>query len=57
MTTEQELRQKLRIASPEPMIDYSFKLTKVDKVVEVFSTVDQAAKGFSGLEPGVSQPA
>ena len=36
----------LRIAAVEPMIDYSLKLTKVDKVVGIFSTVDQAAKNF-----------
>ena len=36
----------LRIAAVEPMIDYSLKLTKVDKVIGVFSTVDQAANDF-----------
>jgi len=41
-----------RIAAVEPMIDHSLKLTKVDKVIEIFPTVDQAAKGFSGREPG-----
>ena len=45
----------LRIAAAEPMINYSLKLTKVDKVVEIFPTVDQAAEGFSGPEPGVGQ--
>jgi len=34
------------------MIDYSLKLTKADKLIEIFPTVDQAAKGFSGREPG-----
>lgn len=38
----------LRIAAAQPMIDYSLKLTKVDKLIEMFSTVDQAAKEFSG---------
>src|SRR5215467_116503 len=42
----------LRIAAVEPMIDYSLKLTKADKLIEVFPTVDQAARGFSGREPG-----
>jgi hypothetical protein len=32
------------------MIDHSLKLTKVDKVIEIFPTVDQAAKGFSAPE-------
>jgi anti-anti-sigma factor len=40
----------LRIAAAQPMIDHSLKLTKVDKVIEIFSTVDQAAQGFSGPE-------
>ena len=37
----------LRIAAAQPMIDYSLKLTKVDRLIEMFSTVDQAAHGFS----------
>lgn len=45
----------LRLAAVEPMIDYSLRLTRVDKVVEVFATVDQAAKGFPG--PGAAHPA
>ena len=40
----------LRIAAVQPMIDYSLKLTQVDKVIEMFPTVDQAAKGFSPTE-------
>lgn len=32
----------LRIAAPQPMIDYSLKLTKVDKIIEIFPTVEQA---------------
>ena len=36
----------LRIAAPQPMIDYSLKLTKVDKVIEIFPTVEQASEGF-----------
>ena len=41
----------LRIAAAQSMIDHSLKLTKVDKVIEMFPTVDQAAQGFSGPEP------
>ena len=37
----------LRIACAQPMVDYSLKLTKVDRVIEIFPSVDQAAKGFS----------
>jgi len=37
----------LRIASVQPMVDYSLKLTKVDRVIDIFPSVDQAAKGFS----------
>lgn len=40
----------LRIAAAQPMIDHSLKLTKVDKIIEIFPTVDQAAKGFSDLD-------
>jgi anti-sigma B factor antagonist len=36
----------LRIAGAQPMVDYSLKLTKVDKLIEMFPTVDQAASGF-----------
>jgi anti-anti-sigma factor len=37
----------LRIACAQPMVDYSLKLTKVDRVIELFPSVDQAVKGFS----------
>jgi len=40
----------LRIAAVQPMIDHSLKLTKVDKVIEIFPTVELAAKGFSPPE-------
>lgn len=46
----------LRIAAVAPMIEYSLKLTKVDKVIEIFLTVDEAAKGFSGPEPEIAHP-
>jgi len=45
----------LRIAAVEPMIEYSLKLTKVDKLLGIFPTVDQAARGFSGSELGIDQ--
>jgi anti-anti-sigma factor len=47
----------LRIAAAQPMIDHSLKLTKVDKVIEIFSTVDHAAQGFSGTEASTGQRA
>lgn len=37
----------LRIAAPQSMIDHSLKLTRVNKVIEIFPTVDQAAEGFA----------
>lgn len=37
----------LRIAAPQPMIDYSLKLTKVDRVIEIFPTVEKASEGFA----------
>jgi anti-anti-sigma factor len=40
----------LRIAAVQSMIGHSLKLTKVDKVIEIFATVEQAAQGFSGPE-------
>jgi anti-sigma B factor antagonist len=40
----------LRIAAIQPMIDYSLKLTKVNNLIEIFPTVDLAAKGFSAPE-------
>lgn len=45
----------LRIAAALPMIDHSLKLTRVDKLIEIFPTVDQAAKGFSGPDPSAGQ--
>jgi anti-sigma B factor antagonist len=47
----------LRIAAPQPMIDYSLKLTKVDKVIEIFPAVEQAVKRFSEPEAGASPQA
>ena len=37
----------LRIAAAQSMVDHSLKLTKVDKVIELFPTVQQAAQGFA----------
>ena len=45
----------LRIAAAQPMIEHSLKLTKVDKLIEMFPTVDQAAKGFSGPDTSAGQ--
>jgi anti-anti-sigma factor len=40
----------LRIAGAQAMIDHSLRLTKVDKIIEMFDTVEQAAQGFSGRD-------
>jgi anti-anti-sigma factor len=40
----------LRIAAAQSMVDHSLRLTKVDRVIEIFSTVEQAAQGFSAPE-------
>ena len=42
----------LRVAAVQSMIGHSLKLTKVDQVIEVFSTVDAAAVGFGGADAG-----
>ena len=47
----------LRIASVQPMVDYSLKLTKVDRVIDIFPSVDQAAKGFSSPDASTRPPA
>jgi hypothetical protein len=36
------------------MVDYSLKMTKVNRVIDIFPSVDQAAKGFS--VPDASTP-
>ncbi len=46
----------LRIAAAQPMMEHSLKLTKVDLLIEMFPTVDQAAKGFSGRDESAGQP-
>lgn len=40
----------LRIAAAQSMVDHSLRLTKVDKVIELFPTTEQAAHGFSAPE-------
>jgi anti-sigma B factor antagonist len=47
----------LRIAAVQPMIDYSVKLTRVNKLIEIFPTVELAAKGFSAPETSAGQQA
>jgi anti-anti-sigma factor len=47
----------LRIASVQPMVDYSLKLTKVDRVIDIFPSVDQAANGFSSPDANIRPPA
>jgi anti-sigma B factor antagonist len=42
----------LRIAAAHPMIVHSLKLTKVDRLIQMFPTVDEAAKEFPA--PGTS---
>lgn len=41
---------KLRIATAQPMIQYSLKMTKLDTLIEMFSSVDEAAEGFAAPE-------
>ena len=41
---------KLRIATAQPMIQYSLKMTKLDTLIELFPTVDEAAEGFTAPE-------
>jgi anti-anti-sigma factor len=45
----------LRIAAAHPMIEHSLKLTKVDMLIEMFPTVDHAAKGFSAPHESAGQ--
>lgn len=42
----------LRIAGAQDMLDYSLKLTKVDRLIPMLPTVDQAASGFSAPQEG-----
>ena len=47
----------LRIAAPQPMIEYSLRLTKVDQILGMFPTVEQASEGFGMLEGNAGQVA
>ena len=47
----------LRIAAAQTMIDYSLKMTRVDKVIEMFATVEQAAQGFSARDANAGSQA
>ncbi len=42
----------LRIAAAQPMITHSMKLTKLDRLIETFPSLDQAAKGFTEPDAG-----
>jgi anti-sigma B factor antagonist len=44
----------LRIAAAQPTIHHSLKLTKVDTLIEMFPTVDQAAANFTSPGPTAS---
>jgi anti-anti-sigma factor len=37
----------LRMAGAQPMVDYSLKLTKLDRLIPNFKSVGEAATGFS----------
>jgi anti-anti-sigma factor len=47
LTKLKDANGALRIACAQTMVDYSLKLTKVDRVIDIFPSVDQAAKGFA----------
>jgi anti-anti-sigma factor len=47
----------LRIAAAQSMVDHSLKLTKVNKVIQIFPTVEQAAQGFGGAEASAGRQA
>ena len=44
----------LRIASAQPMIVYSLKMTKLDTLIEMFPTADEAAAGFGPPDASIS---
>jgi anti-anti-sigma factor len=44
----------LRIAAAQPMIDHSLTLTKVDMLIEMFPSLERAARGF--FLPDASTP-
>lgn len=44
----------LRIASAQPMVLYSLKMTKLDTLIPMFPTADEAAAGFDVSDTNVS---
>ena len=44
----------LRIAAMQSMVDFSLRLTKVDKVIQLFPTVELATQGFAGPDSGAA---
>ena len=44
----------LRIAAAQPMIIYSLKMTKLDTLIEMFPTAEEAAAGFDPGNTNVS---
>ena len=46
LTKLKEAGGGLRIAGAQSMIDYSLKLTKVDKIIGIFGSVEEARAGF-----------
>ncbi len=47
----------LRIAAAQAMITYSLKLAKLDRLIEMFPSVDQAAQDFASPGAGSGQRA
>jgi anti-anti-sigma factor len=47
----------LRIAAIQTMLAYSLKLAKVDNLIEIFPTVELAAKGFPATDASASRQA
>jgi anti-anti-sigma factor len=45
----------LRIAAAQAMITYSLKLAKLDRLIEMFPSVDQAVQGFKPPDVSASQ--
>lgn len=46
-TKLKQVHGALHIACAQPMIDYCLKLTKLDRILRIFPTVEQAAAAFS----------
>ena len=56
-TKLKDAKGALRIACVQPMVDYSLKLTKVDRVIDLFPSVAEAVKGFSVPDANTRQQA